>query len=58
MIPEEITENVIESIKIIDSRSLELELRTTVIRDFIGSQEEIASIATWISEHVKNREVI
>lgn len=56
--PEEITAAVIETIEIADSSGLELELRTTVIRDFIGSEEDIASIAAWISKNVKNREVI
>ena len=56
--PEEITASVIETIEIADSSGLELELRTTVIRDFIGSEEDIASIAAWISKNVKNREVI
>ena len=56
--PGEITAAVIEAIKIADSCGLELELRTTVIRDFIGSKEEIFSIAAWIFGHVKNREVI
>jgi pyruvate formate lyase activating enzyme len=56
--PEEITASVIETIKIAESCSLEPELRTTVIRNLIGSEEEIASIAFWISEHVKNREGI
>jgi len=54
--PEEITTAVIESIGIADSCNLELELRTTVIRDFIGSKEEIFRIAAWILEHVKNKE--
>ncbi|MPN50333.1 hypothetical protein SDC9_197959 [bioreactor metagenome] len=35
-----------------------MELRTTIIRDFIGSENEISRIATWISENVKNRDVI
>jgi len=56
--PEEITAAVIETIEIAESCGLEPELRTTVVRDFIGSGQEIASIASWISEHVKNREVI
>ena len=55
--PEEITASVIETLEIVDSCGLELELRTTLIRNFIGSQQEIASIAAWISEHMKNREV-
>jgi len=56
--PEEIIASLIETIEIADSSSLELEFRTTVIRDFIGSGEDIASIAAWISENVKNRKVI
>jgi len=55
---EQITASVIETLEIADSCGLELELRTTLIRDFIGSREEIASIAAWISEHIKNREVM
>ncbi len=35
--PEEITASVIKTIEIADSCGLELELRTTLIRDFIGS---------------------
>jgi pyruvate formate lyase activating enzyme len=56
--PEEITRAVIETIKIADSSGIELELRTTLIRDFIGSKEEVASISSWISKNVKNREVV
>ncbi len=55
--PEQITASVIETLEIVDSCGLELELRTTLIRDFIGSLQEIASIAAWISKHIKNREV-
>ncbi|HNW37312.1 MAG TPA: anaerobic ribonucleoside-triphosphate reductase activating protein [Methanosarcina vacuolata] len=55
--PEPITASVIKTLEIADSCGLELELRTTLIRDFIGSREEIASIAAWISEHMKNREL-
>lgn len=56
--PEEIILSLIETIGIAGSSGLELELRTTVIRGFIGSREDIASIAAWISKNVKNREVI
>lgn len=56
--PEEITAKVIETIDTAESCGLEPELRTTVIRDLVGSREEIASIASWISKHMKNREVI
>jgi pyruvate formate lyase activating enzyme len=56
--PEEITASLIETIEVADYHGLELELRTTVIRDFIGSKEDIASIATWISKNVKNEGLI
>ncbi len=55
--PEEITEAVAKTIEIADASGLELELRTTVIRDFIGNEKEISLIAAWISENVKNREI-
>lgn len=55
--PEEITASVIKTLEIADSCGLELELRTTLIRGFIGSREEIASIAAWISKHMRNREL-
>ncbi len=55
--PEEITASVIKTIEVANSCEMGLELRTTLIRDFIGTGEEVASIAFWISEHVKNREV-
>jgi pyruvate formate lyase activating enzyme len=56
--PEEIIAAVIETIELVDSSSLELELRTTVIRDIIYRKEDITSIAAWISKSVKNKEVI
>lgn len=57
-IPKEITATVGKTIKTVDTSGLELELRTTVIRGFIGNENEISLIASWISENVKNREVI
>lgn len=56
--PEEITAAVVKTIEIADASGLEMELRTTVIRGFIGSKKEISRIAAWISENVKNKEVI
>jgi pyruvate formate lyase activating enzyme len=53
--PEEITATVAKTIEIADVNGLDLELRTTLIRDFIGSEKEIALIAAWVSEHVKNK---
>lgn len=55
--PEEITAAVAKTIETADTSGLDMELRTTVIRDFIGSKKEISRIVTWISENVKNREV-
>ncbi len=55
--PEQITTSVIKTLEIVDSCGLKLELRTTLIRDFIGSPQEIANIAAWISGHIKNKEV-
>jgi pyruvate formate lyase activating enzyme len=56
--PQAIIASLMETIRIADSSGLEIELRTTIIRDFIGSKEDIASIAAWISTNIKNREVI
>lgn len=55
--PEKIAAAVAKTIETADTSGLELELRTTVIRDFIGNEKEISRIAAWISEHVKNKEV-
>ncbi|HEY3360740.1 MAG TPA: anaerobic ribonucleoside-triphosphate reductase activating protein [Methanosarcina sp.] len=55
--PEQITTSLIKTLEIVDSCDLEMELRTTLIRDFIGSPQEIASIAAWISDHIRNRKV-
>ncbi|PAV14515.1 anaerobic ribonucleoside-triphosphate reductase activating protein [Methanosarcina spelaei] len=55
--PEQVTASIIKTLEIADSCDLELELRTTLIRDFIGSKEEITSIAAWISKHMKNEEL-
>lgn len=55
--PEEITAAVVKTIEIVDASGLEIELRTTIIRDFIGSETEISRIAAWISKNVRNKEV-
>lgn len=52
---EEITAAVAKTVEVADASGLEMELRTTVIRDFIGSEKEISLIAAWVSEHVKNK---
>ncbi|AKB80529.1 Ribonucleotide reductase of class III (anaerobic), activating protein [Methanosarcina horonobensis HB-1 = JCM 15518] len=55
--PEEITAAVTKTIEIADTRGMELELRTTVIRNLIGNEKEIFLISAWISKHVKNKGV-
>ncbi len=55
--PEKITAAILKTIQTVDTSGFELELRTTVIRDFIGSKKEISRIVTWILENVNNREV-
>ncbi|MCC4770756.1 anaerobic ribonucleoside-triphosphate reductase activating protein [Methanosarcina sp. DH2] len=55
--PEEIIVAVAKTIETADASGVELELRTTVIRGLIGSEEDIASVVAWISKNVKNREV-
>jgi pyruvate formate lyase activating enzyme len=55
--PEEIIAAVEKTIETADASGLELELRTTVIRDLIGSEEDITSIAAWVSGRVKNKGV-
>jgi pyruvate formate lyase activating enzyme len=55
--PDEITAAVAKTIGIVGACGVEMEIRTTVVRDLIGSGEEVSGIATWISEHVSNREV-
>lgn len=55
--PEEITAAIARAIETVDASSLQMELRTTIIRDFIGNEKEISRIAAWISGNVKNREV-
>jgi pyruvate formate lyase activating enzyme len=55
--PEQITSSIIKTLEIVDSCGMDLELRTTLIKDFVGSPQEIASIAAWISDNIKNKEV-
>lgn len=54
--PEEITAAVTKTIEAADASGLELELRTTAVRGFIGNEKEISLIAAWIADHIKNRE--
>ncbi|MCL2862889.1 MAG: anaerobic ribonucleoside-triphosphate reductase activating protein [Methanimicrococcus sp.] len=48
--------NIAESIKIVDSSSLELEVKTTVFPDIAGSKEDIRLIAKWLSGNVLQKQ--
>ena len=53
---EDVASAVVKTIRIVDTSDLELELRTTLIKGLIGSPEEVAQIAAWISKNIKNKE--
>ena len=55
--PEEIVKRVTETVDIIAKSTVELEIRTTVIPDLIGSLDEISSIVMWVSKHAKGKDV-
>jgi pyruvate formate lyase activating enzyme len=55
--PEQIIASVIKTLETVDYYNMEMELRTTLIRDFIGSEEDVFSIAAWISEHIEDKKV-
>ena len=49
--PHEIAGRLQRSIECILEAGVQLEMRTTVFRDMIATQDEISSIARWIAEH-------
>ncbi|TGC10944.1 anaerobic ribonucleoside-triphosphate reductase activating protein [Methanolobus halotolerans] len=55
--PEQVVKNVSESVLMVLNSDVELELRTTVIRDFIGDASDISKIAASILEITGNRNV-
>jgi pyruvate formate lyase activating enzyme len=48
--PQNVVERVCESINLALEKNIELELRTTIIRDFMGSSDEVSEIAKSIYE--------
>lgn len=52
---EKIIDNIKKSIIYIDSSSIELELKTTIIPMISGSKEDILEIANWINNNIKNK---
>ncbi len=56
--PQNAMEKVAESINLVLAKGVELELRTTIIRDFIGSSDDVSEIARSINELTGSREVV
>lgn len=50
--PSEPVNRVVETVNLLNESGIEFELRTTVIRDFIGNPDEISQISEWISKHL------
>jgi pyruvate formate lyase activating enzyme len=58
MDPQKVIEKVSESINLVLEKDIELELRTTIIRDFMGSPDEVSEIAGSINELTGSREPV
>ncbi|MDD2440297.1 MAG: anaerobic ribonucleoside-triphosphate reductase activating protein [Methanosarcinaceae archaeon] len=55
--PEKIVAAVSETIAKVDSSASGLELRTTLIKDFIGREADISRIVAWISKNVQKKDL-
>ncbi|WP_406670975.1 anaerobic ribonucleoside-triphosphate reductase activating protein [Methanolobus sp. ZRKC4] len=56
--PQLVMEKVTESINLVLGNNVELELRTTIIRDFMGSSDDVCNIARSISELTGRKDVV
>ena len=56
--PKLVIEKVSESITLVLEKGIELELRTTIIRDFMGNSDELSEIARSINELTGVRDVV
>ncbi|MDK2825156.1 MAG: pyruvate formate lyase activating enzyme [Methanolobus sp.] len=56
--PQKVVERVCESINLVLENDIELEMRTTIIRDFMGSFDEVSEIARSINELTGSREPV
>ncbi|WP_340819214.1 anaerobic ribonucleoside-triphosphate reductase activating protein [Methanolobus sp. WCC4] len=56
--PEIVIAKVSESISLVLENDVDLELRTTVIRDFMGSSDDVSEIASSINELTGSRDVV
>lgn len=48
--PGQIVERLARTVRVVESK-MDFEIRTTVIRDLIGSADDISSIARWVCQH-------
>ncbi|HJH32289.1 MAG TPA: anaerobic ribonucleoside-triphosphate reductase activating protein [Methanosarcinaceae archaeon] len=55
--PGEIVDRVTRTVDIVAASDVELEIRTTVIRNLIGSADDVSMIARWVAGHVKDTDV-
>ncbi|WNY23669.1 7-carboxy-7-deazaguanine synthase [Methanimicrococcus hongohii] len=53
---EKISERIQETIRIVDESSAELEIKTTVFPELVGTKEQIAEISKWINENIHQKE--
>jgi pyruvate formate lyase activating enzyme len=56
--PQKVIEKVSRSISLALEKDIELEMRTTIIRDFMGSSDEVSEIAKSINELTGSREPV
>ncbi|WP_338101995.1 anaerobic ribonucleoside-triphosphate reductase activating protein [Methanolapillus millepedarum] len=52
---EKMIENIQQSLKTIDASDAELEVKTTVFPNFIGSEEDILKIAGWLDKNISHK---
>lgn len=52
---ENIIERIQETIRIVDESPAELEIKTTVFPEIVGTKEQIAEITKWMNENIKQK---
>jgi anaerobic ribonucleoside-triphosphate reductase activating protein len=55
-VSDQILSNIQKTIRLVDASSCDLELKTTVFPESVGSETDIASIASWIHANVSNKQ--
>lgn len=53
---EKMIPNIQKTIEIVDNSSVELEIKTTVFPNFIGTKEQIDSISKWMNENIHQKQ--